>query len=115
MADPPCSLRATNKREGIMATSPIDLRTTSRHSRIGVSRLGVAGALTAAVVFVLCWLSTFLPFGSPTHAYISLFTNAPITSVAALVEGGFWSALFGALLSGLFALIYIAASVLERR
>lgn len=98
-----------------MATSPIDLRTTPRDSRIGVTRIIVSGALTGGIAFVLCWLSTFLPFGSPTHAYIPLFTNAPLTSVAALVEGGFWSALFGALLSGLFALIYNAASVLERR
>jgi hypothetical protein len=82
---------------------------------LSVPRLLVAGGVTASLIFVLCWLGTFIPFSSPTHAYISLFTPAEINSVAALLEGAVWSLLFGALSGGLFALIYNAAAPLTRR
>jgi hypothetical protein len=83
--------------------------------RIGVLRLAVAGAVTAAVVFVLCWLGTFIPFSSPTHAYIGLFTPAEMNSVAALCEGAAWSFLFGGVSGGLFAWIYNLLSGLDGR
>jgi len=54
---------------------------------IGVLRLALTGAITAAFVFLLCWLGTFIPFSSPTHAYIGLFTPAEMSSVAALAQG----------------------------
>lgn len=82
---------------------------------LGVTRLLVTGAATAAVVFVVCWLGTFVPFGSPTHAYIGLFTNADMSSGRALAEGTAWSLLFGGLVAGLFALIYNRAGALVRR
>lgn len=71
-----------------------------------VTRLLTAGAVTAAVIFVVCWAGTFIPFSSPTHAYISLFTTAEVSSGTALVEGSFWSLLFGGLTGALFAVIY---------
>jgi hypothetical protein len=82
---------------------------------VSVSRLLVAGGVTAAAVFILCWLGTFVPFSSPTHAYIGLFANADVSSVQALGEGAIWSLLFGALVGGLFGLIYNAAAPLGRR
>ena len=82
---------------------------------VNVARLTIAGALSAAAVLVLCWLGTFVPFSSPTHAYISLFTNAEVNSGLALVEGTCWSLLFGALVGGVFALIYNATAPLDRR
>jgi hypothetical protein len=63
--------------------------------RIGVLRLALTGAITAALVFLLCWVGTFIPFSSPTHAYIGLFTPAEMSSVAALAQGICWSFLFG--------------------
>jgi hypothetical protein len=84
-----------------------------RHS-LSVVRLIVAGGVTAAGVFVLCWLGTFVPFSSPTHAYISLFTPADIGSVQALIEGGVWSLLFGAFVGAVFAVTYNATSSLGR-
>ena len=83
--------------------------------RLGVRHLAVASALTAAAVFVLCWTGVFLPFASPTHAYVGLFTDADLRSVIALGEGSFWSLLFGALVGGLFALIYNATTFTSRR
>jgi len=96
-----------------MATA-ISQQTALTRPAVSVSRLLVTGALTAVIAFVLCWLGTLVPFSSPTHAYISLFTTAPVQSAAALVEGGLWSVLFGGLVGGLFAIIYNACAVLDR-
>ncbi|HEU4809274.1 MAG TPA: hypothetical protein VFS69_01320 [Sphingomicrobium sp.] len=82
---------------------------------VSVPRLSVTGGVTAAAVFILCWLGTFVPFSSPTHAYISLFTDAGVSSARALMEGGFWSLLFGLLVGAIFALVYNAAAPLSRR
>lgn len=99
-----------------MATvSPMGLRDTEHSSALSVPRLLVTGGVTAAIVFILCWVGTFIPFSSPTHAYIALFTNAEMSSVQALVEGAVWSLLFGALVGALFALIYNATGSLGRR
>lgn len=92
-----------------MATQPI-----AAH-RIGVLRLAVAGAITAALVFVLCWLGTFVPFLSPTHAYIGLFTPAERSSILALCEGTAWSFLFGGLSGAVFAWTYNLLDDLDRR
>jgi len=60
----------------------------------------------AALIFGLCWLGTFIPLSSPTHAYISLFTPAQPNSGAALLEGGVWSFVFGALNGAVLAALY---------
>lgn len=96
-------------------TSVTSLDETHRRHSLSVTRLLASGGGTAAVAFILCWLGTYLPFGSPTHAYIPLFTNADIRSVQALAEGTLWSLLFGALVGGLFALVYNAMAFLDRR
>lgn len=83
--------------------------------RIGVLRLALTGAITAAVVFVLCWLGTLIPFSSPTHAYIGLFTPAEINSVGALAQGTCWSFLFGGLSGAVLAWVYNALDGLDRR
>lgn len=99
-----------------MATlSPTTMPEMRRSHMLGVTRLLVAGGVTAAVIFVLCWLGTFIPFSSPTHAYIGLFTSAPASSLEALTEGAVWSLLFGALVGALFAFTYNAAAPLGRR
>jgi len=86
----------------------------SAHS-IGALRLGLTGAITASLIFILCWVGTLVPFSSPTHAYIGLFTPAETNSFLALCEGAAWSFLFGGLSGALFALIYNALAGLERR
>jgi hypothetical protein len=99
-----------------MATSSIaDAGGVRAKQTISVARLLVAGGVTAAAVFVLCWLGTLVPFSSPTHAYINLFTAGEIHSIRALCEGSFWSLLFGALLGAVFAVIYNATAALDRR
>ena len=82
--------------------------------RLGVLRIALTGAITASVVFVLCWLGTFVPFSSPTHAYIGLFTPAEMTSFAALCGGVVWSFLFGGLSGAVLAWVYDALGGLDR-
>lgn len=82
---------------------------------LGVLRLAIAGGVTAAVLFMLCWLGTLVPFASPTHAYIALFTNAEINSGLALAEGTCWSFLFGLIIGAVFALTYNATASLVRK
>ena len=82
--------------------------------RLGAVRMLAAGGLTAGAIFVLCGLGIFIPFASPTHDYISLFTTADVSSGTALAEGICWSLLFGAIVGALFALIYNATATLDR-
>ena len=98
-----------------MATSPYAGQVEVREaSTVNVIRLLVSGGFTAAIVFVLCWIGTFVPFSSPTHAYITLFTAVEASSLRALCEGMLWSLLFGGLVGGLFALVYNATGLGRR-
>lgn len=92
-------------------------RTTvvNQADRLSVLRVLVAGGLTAAVIFIVCWLGTFIPLSSPSHAYIALFTQRDAGSLAALAEGTLWSFLFGAMSATVFALIYNAPAALQTR
>ena len=83
--------------------------------RIGVLRLALTGGLTAAIVFLFCWLGTLVPFSSPTHAYISLFTPAEVASSAALAPGVVWSFLFGTLSGAVLAAVYNLLGSLGRK
>lgn len=75
-------------------------------NRIGIFHLAATGSLTAAIIFEISWLGTYMSFASPTHAYIGLFTLANIQSETALLEGSLWSFLIGGLSGGLIAAIY---------
>lgn len=93
-----------------MATSQSALR---RHVNLSIRRLAATGAVGAALIFILCWLGTFIPFASPTHAFIGLFTQADMQSGMALVEGSVWSFLFGGLSGAVIAAIYNIFAGLE--
>ena len=82
--------------------------------RLSVPRVALAAGAGLAVLMVLCWLGAFLPFGSPTHAYVSLFTPAELTSVQALLEGTFWSLGFGLIAGAVLATAYNLFAGLER-
>ena len=94
---------------------PTALTEAREAHRVSVTRLSVATGVSAAVILVLCWIGTFVPFSSPTHAYIGLFTNADYSSATALFEGFCWSLLFGLIVGAVFALIYNATAPLGRR
>ena len=92
---------------------PTALTDASETHRVSVIRLSLAIGVSAAVVLVLCW--TFVPFSSPTHAYIGLFTNADHSSATALFQGVCWSFAFGLIVGAVFALIYNATASIGRR
>lgn len=99
-----------------MAISPIaDRGETERTHTFGFTRLLVTGGMTFGAIFVLCWVGTFFPFSSPTHAYIGLFTDADTSSIEALLEGTAWALLFGAIAGAVFASAYNLTAPLARR
>ena len=100
-----------------MATVQVPLTTIEQHStsHLGVVRLAATIGVGSAVIFVLCWLGTFIGFSSPTHAYVGLFTLSDEQSVQALVEGSIYSILFGFLSGGIIAALYNLFAGLDRR
>jgi len=98
-----------------MATTASQETSTSERRSIGVVRLAITAAITAVAAFILCWLGTFVPFSSPTHAYIGLFTPASVSTLQALAEGALWSLVFGALVGALFAVAYNATAGFDSR
>ena len=84
-------------------------------NRIGIPRLAATLGVGAILIFILCWVGTFIPLSSPTHAYIGLFTPAKPSSGAALLEGSVWSFLFGALTGTVLAALYNLFALLDRR
>ena len=84
-------------------------------ANFGVVRVAVAGAITAAAFFALCWLGSFISMGPATHMYLNLFTSEPASSTAALILGICWSIAFGLIAGGLFALFYNALSSLDSK
>ena len=99
--------------EAVIATYDYPMTRSAHH--LGIVRLAAIGGVGAAVIFVLCWLGSFIPFASPTHAYIGLFTLADMQSGTALVEGSIWSLLFGGISGALIAVIYNLFAGFERR
>lgn len=83
--------------------------------KIGVTRVAVAGAISATAFFILCWVGALLPIGPASHMYLSLFTSEQTPSIVSLFQGICWSLAFGLIAGGLFALSYNALSGLERR
>lgn len=100
---------ATRSEAVSVGSSVVGLR-----RRLGLFRLASAAGVTSAIVFALCWVGTFIPFSSPTHAFIALFSPAEMSSVRALVEGTGWALLFGALVGAVFAAVYNLFGGLER-
>lgn len=84
-------------------------------ARVSVLQFAAAGALASFAVFVLCWAGAALALIPATHAYIALFTAAPVASTTALAEGALWAALFGALTAAIVAISLNVFSFLGRR
>ena len=82
----------------------------TQHSAFARRRWSDGGYRVRAVL-----AGTFIPFSSPTHAYIGLFTPAEMSSVAALAQGICWSFLFGGLSGSVFAWVYNVLASLDDR
>jgi len=82
--------------------------------QMSVLRVSAAAGIGLAVLMVLCWVGAFIPFSSPTHAFIGLFTPAEMHSTQALLEGTFWAFLFGLVAGAVIAAAYNLLARLER-
>lgn len=111
-SDPTASISRAVKEVTMATTRMVNAGKLQQAKSVSLRRVALATGATAAAVFVLCWVGTFIAFASPTHAYIGLFTTADVSSVKALTEGTLWSLLFGAFLGAVFALIYNATAAL---
>lgn len=96
-----------------MSTIP---ETMPPHShRIGAVRLAATGALFMGLFYILCWAGAALGIVPVTHMYLQLFSDAPMSSGAMLVEGTVWSVAFGLLAGALIAVIYNALGKMDSR
>lgn len=80
------------------------METTMRLSKMGAA---LALASTLVVAFILCGLAQIVwPAAQFTHVWLTLFTAAPLGSVAAWVEGIIASVVVGFILGWCFAHCY---------
>lgn len=82
-----------------------DLAPIIRANRLSVNRLPITGALTTALLLVVCWAAGALGFVG-SHAFIALFTLAPVLSVTALCIGGISAAVFDGIGGAAIAFFY---------
>ena len=95
-----------------MATAAQQIERTSC-PRLNALRVTVTTSLVAVVFLILCWIGARIGFGPGTHGYISLFSDADVTSATALFLGICWSFFGGAVVGAIYALIYNALAPLE--
>ena len=76
-----------------------------RGNRLSVNRLAMTGALSTALLFLICWVSGALGFVG-SHTFVALFTLAPALSATALCIGAISAAVFGGLGGAAIALFY---------
>lgn len=71
----------------------------------------IALGLTLIVLFVLCAIVALLAPGlQVTHAWVGLFTLAPMTTPQAWLEGVFFSVVLGFIAGSVFALTHNAVA-----
>jgi hypothetical protein len=79
----------------------------SRTALINIVALGVATSVTLVVPYVLCAVVAMaLPDIALSHAWLTLFTKAPIGSLWGLIEGIIWSIVFGWVIALVLGSVY---------
>ncbi|CAN7301142.1 hypothetical protein LJR219_001502 [Phenylobacterium sp. LjRoot219] len=84
-------------------------------SHLSALRCALTGAAVLAVLYAVCWAAAAAGFTGGSHMYISIFTLAPVASLAALGIGLCWSVAFGAVTGALIAATYNVFSFAEHR
>ena len=87
---------------------------TASRGRLGILRCALTGVVVLAATYVACWLPAATGLIGGSHMYISLFTIAPVGSIAALAVGLCWSVALGAITGALVAVAYNAFAFVER-
>jgi hypothetical protein len=79
----------------------------SRTALINIVALGVAASATLVVLYLLCAVVAMaLPDIALSHAWLTLFTKAPIGSMWGLIEGIIWSIVFGWVIALVLGSVY---------
>ena len=89
----------------------------SDHSNRTLSPTAAAVGLSVAliVLFVVCALAQLVAPGlQASHAWVGLFTTAPVLSLQAWIEGIVFSVVFGAIAGTIFVLAYNAVIARSR-
>ena len=74
--------------------------------RLGVIHLALVGAMTFALLYVLCWAGAVLGFSGVSHLYLALFAPGDTTTIAALALSVCLSLVWGALTGALIAIFF---------
>ena len=78
-----------------------------RAALINIGALGVATSVTLVVLYVLCAVVAMaLPDIALSHAWLTLFTTAPIGSMWGLIEGIISSIVFGWVIALVLGSVY---------
>lgn len=78
---------------------------------LSVLASAIALSLALIALFVICAIVQFFAPGlQATHAWVSLFTLAPVTSPQAWLEGIFFSLAFGIVAGSIFAAVHNAVA-----
>ena len=79
---------------------------TKAQARLSISGLGWGFSAALVVLFLLCMLSAlFMPMRA-AHGWVSLLSDAPISSTRIWVEGLIWSVVAGWLIALVFGTVY---------
>ena len=98
-----------------MATQDVTtLHEHSSRSGFGILRSALTGAVVLTVLFLVCWAPAAAGLFAGSHAYVSLFTAAPVGSAVALAMGVVWSLICGAFIGALIAITYDAFKFIGR-
>ena len=95
-----------------MATLPVR---PLLQGRLGVAQCAATGAVIVGAAYFLCWLGAAAGWLSASHMFISIFTTAPVASVAALAAGLICAVMTGVIGGALIAVAYNAFSFLAPR
>ena len=81
--------------------------TSLKSGPVHILALGWALTATFVLLYVLCWLAAVLfPNAALTHAWLGLYSTAPVGSVRGLVEGIIWNILFAWISALTFGMTY---------
>jgi hypothetical protein len=76
-------------------------------SRFNIVALGWALSVTLVALFVICLgVALALPGWSATHAWVALFSAAPLTSARVWIDGIVFSLVFGWISAVILGLVY---------
>ena len=74
---------------------------------VHIVALGWALTATVVLLYMLCWLAAVLfPNASLTHAWLGLYSTAPVGSARGLVEGILWNVVFAWISAMTFGVTY---------